>query len=223
MAAKHLLDIVLASIALAAFFPLGIVIILILKFTGEGEIFYVQERVGMHGRSFGLLKFATMLKDSPNIGPGDITVRDDPRVLPFGRFLRKTKLNEIPQLINILMGDMSIVGPRPQTPKYFALFPENSQKKILDLKPGLTGLGSIVFRDEEKMAAASGMEQIEFHKKVIAPYKGELEIWYRDHRSFWMDIKLILLTAWMVLFPDSRLYHFFLPAIPAAPRVLAAQ
>ncbi|RJQ78891.1 MAG: sugar transferase [Desulfobacteraceae bacterium] len=212
---KRFLDILLSFMALAMFFPFGLIICTILKFTGEGEIFYIQPRVGKDGKLFGLIKFATMLKNSPNIGPGDITIHKDPRVLPFGRLLRKTKINEVPQLINILKGDMSIVGPRPQTPRYFALFPDHVQKGIIDLKPGLTGVGSVIFRDEETMAGKSGMDQTEFHRKVIAPYKGEIELWYKQKQSFWIDIKLMFLTAWLIVFPNSRLYTAFLPGLPA--------
>lgn len=212
---KRLIDLGLSFFALAVFLPFGIVICLVLKFTGEGEIFYIQPRVGKDGKLFGLIKFATMLKNSPNIGPGDITVQNDPRVLPFGNFLRKTKLNEMPQLINVLRGDMSIVGPRPQTPKYFALFPEHVRTGIIGLKPGLTGAGSVVFRDEESLAGNSGMDQVEFHREVIAPLKGEIELWYKRHRCLWVDIKLMFLTAWLIMFPNSRLYEAFLPGLPA--------
>ncbi len=202
---KRFLDILIASLSLSVFLPFGLIIALILRFTGEGEIFFVQPRVGRYGEVFGLIKFATMLKASPNIGPGDITVHNDPRVLPFGKFLRKTKINEVPQLINVLKGDMSIVGPRPQTPKYFALFPEHVRKGIVDLRPGLTGLGSIVFRDEEVMAGRSGMDEVEFHRNVIAPQKGELELWYKAHQTWWLDLRLIFLTAWVILFPGSKI------------------
>ena len=217
---KRLLDILLSGLALLTFLPLGLIIALILRLTGEGEIFYIQQRVGQEGRLFGLIKFASMLKESPNLGPGDITVQNDPRVLPFGKFLRKTKLNEVPQIMNILRGEMSIVGPRPQTPKYFKLFPEEIQKEIVRLRPGLTGTGSIVFRDEESLAADSGMDQIAFHEKIIAPHKGKLEIWYRDHQTFWLDSKLIFLTAWLVLFPQSILYRVWLTDLPDAPEAL---
>ena len=212
---KRFLDILLSCIALAMFLPFGLVICLILRFTGEGEIFYIQRRVGKNGKLFGLIKFATMLKNSPKMGSGDITVRNDPRVLQTGKILRKTKLNEVPQLINVLKGDMSIVGPRPQTPNYFALFSDYVQREIIDLKPGLTGVGSVVFRDEEAMGCNSGMDQVEFHKKVIAPYKGEIELWYKQKQSFWMDLKLVFLTAWLILFPSSKLYAIFLPGLPA--------
>ena len=101
---KRTLDVVLSFLALVVLVPFLLPVAVILRFTGEGEVFYIQERVGLGGNSFGLYKFATMLKNSPNIGAGEITVRGDPRVLPFGQFLRKTKLNELPQLWNILLG-----------------------------------------------------------------------------------------------------------------------
>ncbi len=208
---KRLLDILISFFSLAVFLPFGLPIALILRLTGEGEIFFIQQRVGLNGRLFGLIKFATMLKASPSMGPGDITVHNDPRVLAFGRILRKTKINEVPQLINVLKGDMSIVGPRPQTPRYFALFPDHVRKGIIDLRPGLTGLGSIVFRDEEGMAGRSGMDQVEFHRNVIAPHKGELELWYKSHQSMWLDLKLIFLTAWVILFPNSKIQESIHP------------
>ena len=151
---------------------------LILRFTGEGEVFYRQLRVGKGGKLFGLLKFATMLKDSPNIGSGLHTLKGDPRVLPFGRFLRKTKLNELPQLINILKGDMSVIGPRPQAPAHFDAFPEHIRPELVKVRPGLSGIGSIVFRDEETLLSRPGIDHEHFYKEVIAPYKGELELWF---------------------------------------------
>ena len=147
------LDVILSAVALLFLIPLLIPVAVILRLSGEGEVFYIQERVGLSGKPFGLLKFATMLKDSPNIGAGEITVRDDPRVLPFGKFLRKTKLNELPQLWNILNGDISIVGPRPMVPKPYAQYPTAARDKLNQIRPGLTGIGSIIFRDEERYLA----------------------------------------------------------------------
>ena len=115
-------DIFFSGLALIVLSPLLVPVVIILKFTGEGEVFYLQDRVGKDGKIFKLMKFATMLKDSPNMGTGTVTVKDDPRVLPFGKFLRKTKINELPQLLNILKGDISIIGWRPQTKKYYYLF-----------------------------------------------------------------------------------------------------
>ena len=108
----RIFDIFFSLVALLLFLPFGIIIALILRFSGEGEIFYRQERLGKNKKLFGVLKFATMQKNSSSIGTGDVTIQNDPRVLPFGSFLRKTKLNEVPQLWNILIGQMSIVGPR---------------------------------------------------------------------------------------------------------------
>ena len=134
---KRVLDILLSGLALLVFSPLLIPVALILRFTGEGEIFYLQDRVGKNGKLFKLIKFATMLKDSPNIGTGLLTTQGDPRVLPLGRILRKTKFNELPQLINIFLGDMSIIGPRPQTKSHIELFSEDVRKKIAEVPPGL--------------------------------------------------------------------------------------
>ena len=155
-----------------------------------------------------------MLKDSPNIGSGTVTVANDPRVLPVGAFLRKTKINELPQLLNVLTGEMSLVGPRPLTPDVFAYYPAEVQRRILEVPPGVTGLGSIVFRDEERLFAASDRSAEEIWREDIAPYKGRLEVWYADNRSFWLDLKLLFLTAVAVLSPASRLHERVLPGIP---------
>ena len=145
----RLFDIFFSLLALLFLLPLFAPIVLILRFTGEGEIFYRQERIGRHGTPFALLKFATMLRNSPTIGAGEITVKNDPRVLPFGRFLRKTKINELPQLFNILLGHISMVGPRPMVPNTFLKYSSEAQSELKKVKPGLTGIGSIIFRDEE--------------------------------------------------------------------------
>lgn len=211
---KRIFDILASGLALLVFLPVGIVLALILRFTGEGEIFYRQNRVGRNGKTFGVLKFATMLKDSPNLGTGTITKKGDPRVLPFGKFLRKTKLNEVPQLWNILVGDMSIVGPRPLTKETRDYIPEKILKELEDVQPGLTGIGSIVFRDEEEIIHQSGEDYHAFYKREIAPFKGEVELWYKRHRSFLLDMKIILATAWVVLFPRSPVIPQFFPTLP---------
>ena len=215
----RLLDIVLTSLALLALAPFLLPIIVILRFTGEGEVFYIQSRVGCEGTSFGLYKFATMLKNSPKIGAGEITVRDDPRVLPFGRFLRKTKINELPQLWNILIGDMSIVGPRPMVPKTYSNYPELARQKLNTVRPGLTGVGSIFFRDEEQYLADHG-DPMRFYQEHIIPYKSELEIWFVDHNSLSLYVKIICLTAWVVVFPSSQLSYSFFKGMPSIPEEL---
>lgn len=211
---KRLLDIVISLSAILLFLPFGLMIAVILRLTGEGEVFYVQPRVGKDGRFFGLIKFVTMLKDSPNIGTKTVTVRNDPRVLPFGRLLRKAKLNEVPQLLNVLKGDMSIVGPRPLTPETFVYFPPDIQEHVVKVKPGLTGIGSIVFRDEESIVAMSKKSTIDCYREDVAPYKGELELWYIENKSLWLDLKLIFLTALVVINPRNILYKKVVPDLP---------
>jgi lipopolysaccharide/colanic/teichoic acid biosynthesis glycosyltransferase len=204
--AKRLFDIILSLIGLLLFLPFGLIIAIILKFTGEGEVFYIQPRVGRGGKLFGVLKFATMPKNSPNMGAGLFTLKDDPRVFRFGKFLRKTKLNEVPQLINVLKGEMSIVGPRPQVPAHFDVFPEHVKKELIKVRPGITGIGSIVFRNEETILHNSGKSYEECYKNDIAPYKGELELWYIKNSSLRLDCLLIFLTIWVVFFPNSKIY-----------------
>ena len=216
--AIRLLDILFSSLALSLLLPLFIPVALILRFTGEGEIFFSQKRVGKGGKLFNLLKFATMLKDSPSIGSGTVTLKDDPRVLPFGKFLRKTKINELPQLINILFGDMSVVGPRPQTPRCFEVFPKDLQPIISSVRPGLSGLGPVVFRDEENILSEN--DSVDFYDEVIAPYKGTVEAYYTDIFGIFSYFKIIFLTLWVVIFPRSSLVWKVFPKIPKPPEEL---
>jgi lipopolysaccharide/colanic/teichoic acid biosynthesis glycosyltransferase len=211
---KRLLDILLSSVALIILSPLLIPVAIILRCIGEGYIFYRQERVGKGGRIFGLYKFATMLKDSPNLPGGLLTTKHDPRILPFGRILRATKLNEIPQLLNVLLGDMSIIGPRPQARPHFEVFPRHVKREIIKVRPGLSGIGSIVFREEDSILTQCAKDQHQFYAEDIAPYKGELEIWYVQHQSIVLDLLLILLTVWVVLFPKSRPFARLLRDLP---------
>ncbi len=217
---QRLLDILLSGLALLVLSPLLLPTMLILRLTGEGEVFYTQQRVGRGGKPFGLYKFATMLKNSPNMGTGTVTVKDDPRVLPLGRFLRKTKINELPQLLNIFRGDMSVVGPRPQTQRCFNAFPPESQAEIIKVRPGLSGIGSIVFRDEEELMHAS-KEPERFYDEVIMPYKGALEEWYVANQGLWTYLACIFVTAWVVLFPKSTLAWRVFRGLPAVPAELA--
>ena len=212
---KRLLDITLSFLALIILLPVFVPIIIILKFSAEGEVFYFQERLGIHNSRFKIWKFATMLKNSMNIGTGSITLQNDPRVTRIGSFLRKTKINELPQIINILKGDISLVGPRPLVTKTFAAYNEDVQSKIYNVKPGLTGIGSIIFRDEESIiSAVKDEDPHEFYKRIIAPYKGELEMWYQSNCSFLLDLQIILMTAWVILVPTSKLYEKWFKDLP---------
>lgn len=210
---KRFFDILMSLIAIICLLWLLIPVCIILLCTGEHEVFYLQERIGKGGKPFGIWKFATMLKNSPSIGTGTITVRDDPRVLPFGKFLRKTKINELPQLINILIGNMSIIGPRPTVMKEFVNMTSEAQGAIKQMKPGLSGVGSVIFRDEEFFISRA-KDPVLFKQKEVQPFKGNLEIWYYNHRSLWVDFMLIFLTVWVVLFPKSELMYKVFPTLP---------
>ena len=212
---KRVLDIVVSFAALIILLPIFIPIIIILKFTAEGEIFYFQERIGINKSRFQIWKFATMLKNSMDMGSGSITLQNDFRVTKIGVFLRKTKINELPQIINILKGDISLVGPRPLVDKTFSAYNEEVQSKIYNVKPGLTGIGSIIFRDEESIiSAVTDEDPHDFYKRVIAPYKGELEMWYQEHCSFFLDLQLIFTTAWVIIFSETRVYEKWFKDLP---------
>ena len=216
---QRIFDIFFSGLAIIVLSPLLVPIMLTLRFSGEGEIFFRQQRVGRGGEKFGLLKFATMLKDSPNMATGTVTVKNDPRILPIGRFLRKTKINELPQLFNILLGDMAVIGPRPQTQRCFDAFPARSQAEIIKIRPGLSGIGSVVFSDEEEMMDAAG-DPDAMYDNLIMPYKGLLEEWYVQHRSLWVDTLLTFLTAWVVFTPKSLIVWSMFPDLPAPPEEL---
>lgn len=189
-------DILLSSLALVVLSPLLISVMIFLKFTGEHEIFYLQVRIGKNKRKFRVFKFATMRKDSEK--SGTVTLQNDPRVLPTGEFLRKWKINELPQLINIFLGDMTIIGPRPLTPEDFERYDIDEQKVVSSVKPGLSGIASIMLRDEESLIGNSN-ESLEKYNSLIVPYKAKLESWFVRNNNLQNYIKIILLTIVVVL------------------------
>ncbi|MFK7776454.1 MAG: sugar transferase [Saprospiraceae bacterium] len=211
---KRILDLTIAFVSLIIFSPLLIPVIILLRVTGEGEVFYLQERVGQKNKPFNIWKFATMLKNSPSLGTGDVTVKNDPRVLPYGKLLRKTKINELPQIFNVLKGNMSIVGARPLMAQSFNQYSDEVKKVIYDTPPGITGVGSLIFRDEESILDQSDLPPREFYEKFILPYKGQLEIWYQKNKSILLDIQIIFLTAWAIVFPTSELHLKILKGLP---------
>jgi len=214
---KRTFDILTSGIAIVILSPLLIPVIIGLKLTGEGYIFYKQERVGYKNKEFLIWKFATMLKDSANMAGGIMTTNKDPRITPMGGVLRKSKINELPQLFNIFFGHMSVVGPRPVMKVSFESYPDKVQKVIYNVKPGLTGVGSIIFRDEEKLITDvknNGGDVWEFYKEKIYPFKGELEIWYQKNNSLVLDFKVILVTAWVIFNPSSKIYDKLFKGLP---------
>lgn len=209
-------DVIFSLAALLALSPILFVTILVLRSTGEGEVFYIQKRVGLSGKLFGIVKFATMMKNSEKIGSGEITIHNDPRVLPVGRFLRKYKINELPQLWNILVGDMSVIGPRPQTPRCFDAFPQEKHHEITQIRPGLSGTGPILFRDEEALSRDTE-DPVHQYEHVIMPYKAEVEIWYVKNRNLYYYFCAIFVTILVVFNGNSGIMWKVFPGLPLPP------
>lgn len=209
-------DLFFSFVGIILLFPFMIPVMMALKLTGEHYIFYRQPRMGANGTEFSVLKFATMLKDSPNMAGGCITQKNDSRVLPLGKFLRKTKINELPQLVNVLIGQMSLVGPRPVVADHLENYSQEAKRAVMSMRPGLTGLASLVFRDEEGILNRMPGDRRHNHDAIIAPFKGELELWYSSHRSLGLYFSLILRTALSVAIPGAST---FLPAFKGLPRI----
>lgn len=213
---ERFFDIFFSGLALLVLSPLLAPIVLILKFSGEGEIFFLQERIGKGGEVFNLVKFATMLKDSPNIGTGTITVKGDARILPVGKLLRKTKINELPQLLNIFSGDMSVIGPRPLTAQTFGFYSTETQGILQKVRPGLSGIGSIIFRDEESIMHGKAAS-VDFYKTVIARYKGSLEEWFVLNKGIYIYFLAIFITVWAVVLPSTSIAWKVFKDLPEPP------
>lgn len=216
---QRIFDVIFSGFSLLILSPLLVPIGILLRLTGEGEIFYMQERIGKGGKTFRLYKFATMLKNSPSMGAGTITVKNDPRILPAGRFLRGTKINELPQLLNIFVGDMSVIGPRPLTKQTFGAYTKETQNTIEKVRPGLSGIGSIIFRGEEDLLAGANSSS-EFYNTVIAPYKGLLETWYVSNFTLTNYFRAIFVTIIVVLSPTSQMAWKAFKDLPAPPKEL---
>ena len=215
---KRIFDIIFSSISILFLLPIFIPVSILLRFSAEGEILYLQKRLGFKNNFFSIIKFATMLKNSENIGTGTITLRNDFRVTKIGKILRKTKINELPQIFNIFFGDISFVGPRPLVQKTFDDYPKKIKNIIYNSKPGLTGIGSIFFRDEEFIISSVKNESPQnFYKRVIAPFKGDLELWYIENKSFIVDFKILVLTAYIILFPKSQIISKLFKNLPSIP------
>ena len=217
---KRIIDITLSILSILILIPLLIPVVIGLMLTGEHHVFYFQERIGYKNKKFNIFKFVTMLKNSPNMGNGLHTTLKDPRILPMGFFLRKTKINELPQLFNVFLGSMSIIGPRPLVDKTFEPYSNIVKMNIYNVKPGLSGIGSIIFRDEEKLLSDTKMPIDLFYKNLISPYKGELELWYQNNLSFYTDSIIVFLTIWVILFPNSDLVFKIFKDLPKKPDFL---
>lgn len=188
---KRIFDIVMSLVGLTILGIPMIIICIIIKFSSEGPVFYKQVRVGKLNKDFKILKFRTMIVDADKKGM-QITVGKDPRITGIGHFLRKTKIDELPQLINVLKGEMSFVGPRPEVRKYVDMY-DDYQINVLKIKPGITDLASIEYRDESTLLGQSDNPEKTYIEEIM-PTKLKLNLKYMQEFSFFYDIKLIFKT-----------------------------
>jgi len=193
---KRAFDVLVSAVALIVLSPLLIILAGAVRLTSQGTALYRARRVGRNGQSFELFKFRSMVADADKHGPG-ITTRADARITPLGRVLRRSKLDELPQLLNVLRGEMSFVGPRPEDPRYVALYtPE--QRRILSVRPGITSLASLEYRHEEELLVGDQWEQQYIH--TIMPAKLAIDLRYADHASLLQDLSIITRTVLSLVF-----------------------
>lgn len=195
--AKRLFDLLLAGAGLLALLPLLLVIALAIKLDSRGPVFYRQVRVGRHGAEFRIHKFRTMAHNPADRGP-QLTVGADARITRVGAVLRRSKLDELAQLIDVLQGSMSLVGPRPEVPRYVALYPAELRTKVLSVRPGITDFASVEYRDESTLLAASADPERTYREEVL-PAKLALQAKYVDAAGVFTDLKLIARTLRAIL------------------------
>lgn len=188
---KRIVDVVAAAVGLLLLSPFLLTIAAIAKLTSPGPVLYTQERVGKDGTRFRVVKFRTMEVNADQVGPG-ITASGDPRITRLGRWLRLLKLDELPQLWNVLRGEMSLVGPRPELPKYVAGYTEK-QRKVLSVRPGITDMASILYRHEERVLGVQADPE-RAYRELILPHKLDLNLEYLRRMSLVHDLSLILRT-----------------------------
>lgn len=187
---KRIMDIVVSAIGLVLLWPVLVVIALLIKLTSPGPIFYLAERVGQGGRVFKLYKFRSMVVDAHKLGPA-VTGAQDKRITPIGRWLRRTKVDELPQMLNVLKGDMSLVGPRPEDPRYVQLY-TGEQRRVLEVRPGITSAASVAYRHEEALLSAVDWEA--YYLQTVMPAKLELDLAYIRHHNLIQDVKILWQT-----------------------------
>jgi lipopolysaccharide/colanic/teichoic acid biosynthesis glycosyltransferase len=199
--AKRLFDLAFAVVTLVLLSPILLVVALWIRLDSPGPVLFRQCRVGLGGREFEILKFRTMRIDAERLGP-QITVGADTRITRSGQWLRKYKLDEFPQFVNVLKGEMSIVGPRPEVPRYVAMYPERVRHAVLSVRPGITDLASIEFRDENSILGASDDPELTYIEQVM-PAKLKLCERYLRERSFVGDLRIILRTVFASFLPPN--------------------
>lgn len=194
--ARRLFDVGAAGVGLAVLAPVLLITAAAIKLHDGGRVFYRAQRVGKGGELFELYKFRTMVHEADRQGPG-ITSSGDSRITPVGRVLRRTKLDELPQLINVLRGDMTLVGPRPEDPRYVALYTP-TQRQILEVRPGITSAASLAYRHEEQMLSGPDWEEV--YRRRVMPEKLSIDLEYISRRTFWSDVMLIVRTIRAMFF-----------------------
>lgn len=192
MTVKRAFDIIVSAAGLALLSPAFLVIATAILLDSGGPVLFRQERVGLKGRSFAIHKFRTMVADAPQKGP-QLTYGSDPRITRVGRLLRRSKLDELPQLLDVLAGRMSLVGPRPEVPRYVARYPVEIRSKVLSVRPGITDLASLAYIDESSVLARAADPERAYVEEVM-PRKLELAVRYVDEQTLWMDIRIIFAT-----------------------------
>ena len=201
MSAKRVMDLLGASLGLLVFSPVLLACAVAVKLSSPGPVFFRQERVGLHGKPFRIRKFRTMrVTDGSGL---QVTAAGDARITAVGRLLRRSKLDELPQLLDVLVGNMSIVGPRPEVPRYMAQYPQAARERILSVRPGITDNAAIAFRDEERMLAASSDVERTYVEEIM-PIKQRYYLDYVAHQSVANDLAIMARTVWVIVGPQRR-------------------
>jgi lipopolysaccharide/colanic/teichoic acid biosynthesis glycosyltransferase len=197
---KRIFDLSVSVILLVLFAPFYLLIALVIKLDSSGPVHYKAHRVGKNGRLFKLLKFRTMKVNSSNLGPA-ITQKADPRITRIGKILREIKVDEIPQLWNVIRGDMSLVGPRPEDPRYVEKYNEE-QRKVLLVRPGLSSPASIEYRHEEKLLSTQADNIEDYYVRQVMPKKLKIDLDYVENQSLIRDVAICFKTAYTILKPN---------------------
>lgn len=197
MISKRIFDLFFVLIGILLLLAVMLIIAILIKRGSDGPILFKQERVGLKGKRFKVLKFRTMVVDAEKKG-AKITTGDDPRITQTGQWLRKYKLDELPQLFNVVFGEMSLVGPRPEVPEYVAFYSDEQKKVILSVRPGITDTASIEFRNENALLTGSN-DPIKDYREKVLPIKLEYYKAYVKERSLWLDFKIIIKTIMVLI------------------------
>ena len=216
----RLFDIILSFFGILIVSPILIIVSIILSVTGHA-VFFTQIRVGQGNKHFNVIKFTTMAKNAERIDFNDISFVNDTRYFSFGKVLNKTKINELPQLFNIILGDMSFIGPRPLVPEtFYNYYTKEAQAAIMKIKPGLSGISSVVFRNEDIIRSKTTLSNEDFARQYLFPYKGEIEKWQVMNHTLKNYFLLIGLTIIAVILPKNQIHKKLFKDLPDPPNTI---